>query len=401
MRRNPELVGWIVLWLSFIAFCFLAVTIPWAIRHYIITATNLQEATLEVINGTVLVDKQGTATFEGYTRESGSIPVPEGSHIKTDANSRALITFFEKSTVSLSNETEVRLTRMRKPRFGLSPRPNLLIMEVKGGVVSLGAAMPDETPRHFEVRSPQMVALLGEEGSYEVEVTNEMSQILTYRSEAVVTAAGEMVILGPRERTMVTIGLPPSPPVPAARDLITDGDFTEPLGKRWEVYKSQGGDGGEVDGEAAVVISGDRMAVRFSRSGAGGNNAEVGVIQNVGKDLPSLAQSLVLHAEVRLIYQNLSGGGYQSSEYPVIMRLNYEDEYGSEAHWYHGFYYQNREGNPTMNGELVPLNVWVPYESENLLETLHPRPVHIASLQIYASGWDYSSQASRARLIVE
>jgi len=401
MRRNPELVAWIVLGLSFAAFCFLAVSIPWAIRHYIVTATDLQEATLEVINGTVLVDKQGMGTFEGYTRESGPVPVPEGSHIKTDANSRALITFFEKSTASLATETEVRLTRMRKPKFGLSPRPNVLILEVKGGTVSLGAAMPDEAPRHFEVRSPQMVALLGKEGSYEVEVTNEASQILTYSSEAVVTAAGETVTLGPRERTMVAIGLPPPPPVPAARDLIADGDFTEPLEKNWEIYKSQGGDGGNVDGEASVVISGDRMAVRFFRSGAGGNNAEVGVIQKIDKDLPTLAQSLVLHAEVRLTYQSLSGGGYQSTEYPIILRLNYEDEYGSEAHWYHGFYYQNRDNNPTMNGELVPRNVWVPYRSENLLETLQPRPFHITSLQIYASGWDYDSRVSRVRLIVE
>jgi hypothetical protein len=209
------------------------------------------------------------------------------------------------------------------------------------------------------------------------------------------------VTLRPQERTMVTIGHAPSSPVPAARDLVTDGDFTEPLGKTWEVYKSQGGDGGEVDGEAFISISGDRMAVQFSRSGAGGNNAEVGIIQEIGKDLPTLAQSLVLHAELGLIFQSLSGGGYQSSEYPLILRLNYEDEYGSEAHWYHGFYYQNREDNPTMNGELVPLNVWVPYESENLLETLQPRPVRITSLQIYASGWDYDSRISRVRLIVE
>jgi hypothetical protein len=401
MRRNPELVAWTTLWLSFFAFCFLVVSIPWSIRHYIITATDLQEATLEVINGTVLVDKQSIGTFEGYTRESGLVPIPEGSHIKTDANSRALLTFFEKSTASLSTETEVRLTQMRKPRFWLSSRPNDLVLEVKGGIISLGAAMPDNVPRRFEVRSPQMVALLGEEGSYELEVTNEASQILTYSSEATVTAAGETVTLRPQERTTVAIGHAPSSPVPAARDLVTDGDFTESLEKQWEVYRSQGGDGGEVDGEAFVVASGDRMAVHLSRSGAEGNNAEVGVIQEMDKDLPTLAQSLVLHAEVRLIFQSLSGGGYQSTEYPLILRLNYEDEYGSEAHWYHGFYYQNREDNPTMNGELVPLNVWVPYRSENLLEALQPRPFHITSLQVYASGWDYDSWVSRVRLVVE
>jgi hypothetical protein len=97
----------------------------------------------------------------------------------------------------------------------------------------------------------------------------------------------------------------------------------------------------------------------------------------------------------------LSGGGVVSSEDPLIRRLKYRDVYGSEAEWVHGFYYQNTANNPTNNGELVLSNVWLPYESGNLLETLDPRPFFITSIQVYASGWDYDSFVTGIRLIVE
>jgi hypothetical protein len=54
-----------------------------------------------------------------------------------------------------------------------------------------------------------------------------------------------------------------------------------------------------------------------------------------------------------------------------------------------------------VSGESVSPNVWIPYESGNLLETLDPRPFFITSIQIYASGWDYDSYVTGIRLIVE
>ena len=84
----------------------------------------------------------------------------------------------------------------------------------------------------------------------------------------------------------------------------------------------------------------------------------------------------------------------------MILRLIYEDAYGSRAEWYRGFYYQNAAGNPTLNGQLIPRNIWFPYRSPNLLE-LNPPPKRILALDIYASGWDYESLVSRVRLVIE
>ena len=81
--------------------------------------------------------------------------------------------------------------------------------------------------------------------------------------------------------------------------------------------------------------------------------------------------------------------------------IKYRDQYGSEGEWVHGFYYQNAFNNPTNNGELVPQDVWVPFESGNLFEIAEPRPFYITAIHIYASGWDYESWVSNVKLIVE
>ena len=119
------------------------------------------------------------------------------------------------------------------------------------------------------------------------------------------------------------------------------------------------------------------------------------------KNVPSSPRKMRLIADVRVHSQSLAGGGILSSEYPLILRMRYRDVYGSEAEWVHGFYIQNTLNNPTNNGERIPADVWVPFESGNLLETLDPKPFYVTTIQIYASGWDYESYVTAVRLIVE
>ena len=97
----------------------------------------------------------------------------------------------------------------------------------------------------------------------------------------------------------------------------------------------------------------------------------------------------------------LSGGGYLSSEYPLIIRVKYRDVNGDEAEYVRGFYAQNDTSNPTANGELLPRATWIPFDSSNLLASLPIKPFRILSIEIYASGWDYESYISNVRLKAE
>jgi hypothetical protein len=399
VTREPERMAWFVLLVAFGIFCLAAVTVPLSIRWYLINATVGREAVLEVISGTVLILEPGASTPMGVT---SSTNVPEGSTIQTDSSSRAFLTFFDNSTATLSFDSEVRLAAMRSPRFALSSKPSSLLLVITRGQVNTGMALPVNGPLEYQVASPQMTALL-KEGSYSLRVTNESSRIIVHLGTAQVTAQGSTISLEQRERTTVWRGEEPGEPVAAAENLLVNGSFEEDLSVGWQAYNEQGGDGGDVDGEISLVElpSVNSRAVRFFRTGSEGNHCETVIRQDLNEDISDLVTSISLYLEVRLVNQSLSGGGYLSSEYPLMIRLEYEDVYGSEANWTHGFYYQNRDGNPTMHGEQIAHNVWFDYGSGNLLETIYPRPARLKSLLIFASGWDYESMVSDTSLVVE
>ena len=163
----------------------------------------------------------------------------------------------------------------------------------------------------------------------------------------------------------------------------------------------QGGDGGEVDGTAALVEDEGRRAVRFYRTRGQYNHCETIIEQELNHDLPDTLTTLKVQATVKLVNQSLSGGGYLSSEFPLMLRIRYRDVYGSEEEWIHGFYYQNVDNNPTMNGQDIAQARWHFYESENLLGTLRITPRRIVWLRVSASGWNYESLVSEISLIVE
>lgn len=394
MRRDPQKVAWAILLASFFAFCTLAASIPLTIRWWIITATTSHDATLEVISGTVLVRLRGMPPDVGVTSQH---EIPEGSVIRTDANSKALLTFFDDSRVTVFPGSEVRLIKARSPSFALSPRSNEIALEQNAGRIRVGPALPTSRLTDWRVSTPHSQISLSE-GSYSVMVSNEASEIAVRRGEATVEAEGQTTILPPGKRVVVALGEGPSDLLPAAHNLIINGDFSRGL-SGWRTYPTQGQEGVE-GGEAELTALEGREVLRLYRRGEEGVHTEAGIIQEVDQDVSDYL-SLQLRLDVRVNSHSLGGGGYLSSEYPVIVRIDYEDEYGSAAHWYHGFYCQNAQNNPTLNGEGIRCGVWYPYEESNLLEILEPSPFYIRSVQIYASGWNYESLVAEIGVLVE
>ncbi len=403
--RDPARTAWMVLLIAFAIFCILVITVPWGVYRYIRTATASRMATVEPISstgGTVL------AEFTGVTRPvAGPIDIPEGGQIVTDEQSAAFVQFFEGSNLRLAANTRVVLRRMRAPRWRWSWAADTLIVDVDRGRVTLGAANAVGVPLHYEVHSPHMTAVLGE-GSYRVDVSKDGTQVVVYEKsyggteQAQVQAAGKMVQLGPGQRTQVMAGQPPSAPVGAVENLVKDSYFARPLEEVWKTFHDQGLDGDDgVDGQVSTIEVEGRRAIQFLRQGSE-NSADVGIVQQINEALPDLTTSLTLQADLKILNQELEGGGVKSTEYPVVFRLKYKDAQGNEHVWYHGFYY--KPGNLMQNGEQVPRDQWRTYDSGNLLDPetgLTPPPARIVSVEVLASGHDYWSMVSYVRLLVD
>ncbi len=407
MRRNPAHVAWSVLLTAFLIFCALAVFVPLGIRWYLVNATRAYEAKVTCLAGTAVVEdpEQGSAR-PVLTGETFS--VPEGMVISVDETAEATITFFDESQVRLFPGTSVVLQRMRAPRFGFSSRSAYITLYTRGGRLYADTVLRGSAPVEFQVQSLQAQTLLAEDGGYVVEVSNEQTEVIVQRGAARVSATAvpqpegaASVDLAARQRTVVQFGQPPLAPLKAERDLVANGDFASPLNAGWTVFNDQGGDGGEVDGTATLVVEEGRRAVRFFRTGGEFNHCETIIEQVINRDLSDPLTTLRIQATFKLVHQSLSGGGYLSSEYPLMIRIRYRDIYGSENEWIQGFYYQNPSQNPTMNGQEIPQSTWYFYESENLLEALRIKPQRIIWLRVYASGWGYESYVSQVSLVVE
>lgn len=399
--HKPERAAWLVMWGAFVTFLLLCAAIPLGAQYYFEHATTPQLATLEVIGGTVRVREPGSAAPIAVTK---TVQLPEGTAIETDETSRGILTFSDGSTTILFPSTQIFLRQLRVSTFPWGVEPITIILDQARGRVRVGAAQQVASggnplpARLFQVSTAQLVATLAE-GSYAIEVSGDLSQVSARDGAAKVSALGQTVTIGRGQRTLARRNETPRAAMPAAQDLIVNGDFMDPRSRGWNDQIEIPNIPGAPAGQLSIVADG-RALLRIQRTNSNQTSAITGIAQQINREVSDY-RSVRLLADVRVQYHSLSGGGVVSSEYPLILRLKYRDVYGSEAEWVHGFYYQNTANNPTNNGELVLSNVWVPYESGNLLETLDPRPFFITSLQVYASGWDYDSFVTGIRLIVE
>ncbi len=399
MKSNPDRIAWIVLLLSFGAFCALVVGVPLGIRWYVLTAETEQKALIETLAGTVVIEPEIGQGPLPLTKGQ-SMVVSSDTVIYTDETSEAVITFFDHSFMRLYPGSSVRLDRLSAPRFKASPLPKRIYLNLFQGHIRIGTALSLERDLDFRVQTPYAQSVLDQDGSYALRIRGDFVEITSYRGQASVIAQGQKIELAPRQRTSVRLGAPPETPVGVARNLVRNSEFNPPLAE-WQIFNDQGTDGGNIDGQVEMVVDEGRNAVRFYRTNAQGNHCETVLEQVINEQLPDPVTSLTVRATVKVRYQGLSGGGYLSSEYPLMIRLTYRDVYDSEAEWVQGFYYQNVDNNPTTYGLQIPRDRWFLFESENLLELLPIKPYRITKIRVYASGWDYESLVSDVSVIVE
>jgi len=401
LSRNPERIAWTTLIIAFVLFAVLAVTIPLSVRSYLFYAAVPLSAQLRPISGTPLMWQRADEEALGVTDRR---EMSEDARVRSPEASSAVVTFGQEAdseavlaNVHLYSNSEVALLKVREPRFSLSPEPYRVELQVIEGWIRISAFRPAARPLDLVVHTPHCRTELSA-GSYSVQVSDLGTEIAVRYGEAKVIAAGELVTVGLGERTQVKWGQSPASPVPAARNLITNGDFGEPLTSGWQVDTYQQG-ADVVAGTAEITERGGQRSVLLSRRGEEGVHTETGISQIIDQDVQDY-DFLTLRLDAQVRFQSLSGGGYLSSEFPLMVRLDYTDIYGKEQFWVHGFYSTNPEPNwPILDGERIPAFVWYPYESGNLVQLLPAtRPAHVNSIRIYASGHNYESMVAQVAL---
>jgi hypothetical protein len=408
MRNNPARLGWAILLTSFITFCLLAVSIPLGLRWYMLHSQVKQTGLVRVVSGTVLLlpsaDSDPMALVDAR-------PVEPGTLIKTDQRSQAALIFqaangngqagSEIATVQIYPAANVLLSHASRPRFAVSSDPARFGIELSSGRVRIYVAEAQPNGQVFSVTTPHGAASLAP-GSYAVQVSNEQTQVVTRQGQAIVEANDRRVVVPEGTSIAVLDGQAPGDPNPAADNLIVNGSFQEPLGPpTWLVSKYPADDPSA--GQAELTTVSGRTAARLSRINQPPTHSEVAITQVLDRSVHDY-EHLNLQMDVFLRWQSLPGAGEQSSEFPLMFRLDYEDIYGNHQFWTHGFYYQDPPAQWVVTGgQKIPQNIWVPFESGNLLERLKaeglPPPATLNYLRIYASGHNYDSLVTEIGLV--
>ena len=414
MRNNPERLAWVVLLASFFTCIGLAIAVPLGIRHYILHARVLQPVTLEVQRGPLRVRLAGRGEQVAIDEQRGDIP--ERTIVLTDDTAGRLVVHAPQAerpviaTVQLYDDTEAILASARSPRFSTSRLPHKVTLEVRTGRVRVSASSDDGRPTVVEVQTPHGTATL-RGGRFTVEVNQETTHITVQEGLAELTSetSPTPILLGPAQRAKATSdGL--TGPLPAARDLIVNGDFADPLEEGWVSYSKdiqiEGESGGavqrtEIEGRPVIVIT---------RRGTG--HAETGIGQAIYIDIRDFS-FLQLHLLLRIEEHNVPVCGSLGSECPVMVRIAYEDADGADQEWLQGFYSLPDTGTPgnpffcvtcsTRNEHIqVPEGTWYSYDSPNLIPLISQDGQALAlikSITVYASGHTYQSTIAEAELI--
>jgi hypothetical protein len=283
--------------------------------------------------------------------------------------------------------------------------PHEIALEMEAGRMRINVLGDSDRSTIVEVQTVHGSITL-REGSYEVKINSETEVTVRYGQADVTSRAGNRLLLGPRERALLSAERVDGP-LPAARNLIVNGDFEEPLGSMWSIYLDQADPKqppGTVDIVTASVGNEERPVAKFYRNAV--NHAEVGIRQDIDYDVRDFT-SLELHMAVRIVSENilgLGGCGWVGSECPIIVRLEYKDTQGTDHEWLHGFYIgEPADGWPILGWhERLQPETWQPYSSGNLMEELFETPpALVKAVSIYASGHSFDATVTEVELLAQ
>ncbi len=388
--RGMQRLAWVALVASLIVFVALVVFVPRGIGAALGLVQEARGSRALVLEGTVLVQPPAAATWRQL---AATADLPEGTRLRTDDRSRLLISLPDGSTLLLFNETELALQRMQFGRF--NERSQDSVLRLFTGQVRVGVS------RHPHIPDREITVLVDDgrldlaEGSYLVERPVEgPNQVAVRVGEAKVSLGPRSLRLTSQSRAEFNMASGLIGPLPVERDLIQDSLFATDIGNGpwWSFFDTEAGPAGRVE-----VSDG---TLRFVRANGGtpiDRHGESGVMQLLDIDTRDL-MTLRLRLEARTDAQSLSGGGTAGTEYPLMVRLVYVDEQGSEQIWGAGFYHQNDDGLSVKLGQLVPRGQWTTLEVDDLLGALQPPPVKLRRIELLGSGWEYDSSIRRVEI---
>lgn len=420
MRRSPERTAWIVLFASLFTCCALAVGIPAAALTFYNTATTEATINVRLQAGQMSVwrpnqtdrDPPSVVSLDGYD-------IGEGSRVALGADSTGLLTLLDHSapsprpflTLQLYPNTRLLIERARLPRFGGSALSSEFAMRLGGGRIQVTAPAMG---RKFNLRiwSDHGSTQISMPGLYVIEHLQDGLRLSVVEGQATaMTPSNDMSLnLLSGQRTTVT-GSAIAGILPAPRNLIRNGQFTEGIAPDWQVETLAAQPDAPL-GTVSIIEDGSSRALLLERMGERLGWGRTGVMQTVNAAVGD-SRDLRLVLDFAILYQELPVCASVGSECPLFVSIVWRDSKGGAREWIQGFYAvgtpQMQSGtlilpdailtNPQRKHIKMPLDQRVHWESENLIPYL-PEVQTIEAVKVYAEGHAVRTRINGVALLV-
>ncbi len=417
MFKDPGRLAWTVLLTALIIFCLTATAVFVGIRWFLLDSMIPLNATLEVSRNTVSVR---ASTGDNYQAVRTMFTISRDAALATDSASQGHLNITDPYThdsvasIILHRDSTLTLGEISRPRFDFSSRAYIITLEFSGNV---DVDIPPDIQRRIivDIRSPYGLIRMGNSGRYLLTSVAERFSVLNRSGDVAVinnTREARAVpegMTGWIDVTTNAIGI--SQPLV---DIIPDGSFdtvnpADPaLSSEWGCYSLRD-DAAAAEGSYGREFINGRSVMHITRVQTDGlpatNHAETGCLQYLNTISEPLPVTVYNFLELRVTMQirdrllMLSACGQQGSECPVMVVINYLNQYDQEQQWIHGFYtrYDQAVGWPlrcatcAQDHEQLNKDTWYTYTSGNLLQLLpeDQRPVAVNSVKFYASGHEY------------
>lgn len=408
--------AWVVLSIATAAFLVLAAGAVWALRFYFAHATQPEQATLQVVSGSGALIR--SAHEQAWRLVTGSAEVHEGDEISTALGTVVWLTMFDGSTVEVSEDTVVRVERMRSSRY--LKRTKLIVIQPARGTVYVGMAGHGEYDyAEFIVRRPEATITMADEpgrnnaGSFLVEVLPAVGardepggarvRAAVLRGAAVLATATARMRLAANEQAIVAPDGSIGPVTSAVRELVQNGDLALGLAGWVEFEQQSQRRAGVAASGASVELVSEEIdgrpvtAVEFLRGAQQDDIVQVGIRQRIGQSL-RVYSSLILQFDAKITDQRPLGGGSDLLSYPLIVKLIYIDVEGQEREWWRGYYVlEDPERKvPLERAARIDQGRWQHIAFD--LRNLSPLPKQVTAVVVYASGQSFQTRVANISL---
>jgi hypothetical protein len=428
---NMQRLAWMILVSSTILFCSSTLAITVGVYYFFFRSDIPLDVSIEVSQGTAgfVASDFSEQPIRTYLRNLRDRPFI----VTTDAQSQAAISVqmigdgeYQPvlATITLENNSSMRLTRASRPRFRWSDGIYWIELEDVRGEIDVFVSRAADRPFVIQIHTGAGYTVrIDDPGRYSFSTDNVQLRLATREGEASIIADDHVNNrLVPRNQEAILLIGRGAPFVTASPENLlqnsyfafalpveSEGENVPPMG--WGCFDRPDS---PPRGRWTTNLWEGRPALRLLREDGAQSHGKTGCRQEFGTPGREVSNFTYLELQTTFLinYHSLSNCGVDGSECPVLLLLDYVDVNGTARRWYQGFYVRQDSQRPYPAAcltcgqvyqphRLINAQVWYTFETGNLFDLLSPaeRPAYISRFEFYASGHQYDVFVSEVVLL--